>query len=147
MFSVINRSSSRLRLSKKFIFISNETKLRHTKSLVKFSYVFHHISTNTLTISSVCIPPSAVAHTKNFNCWIDRDIFKSNNPYRNYHKCITSDHCISANYNSRRFVSIENSKKMVWICDLDNPQVNYFLLLSQIESFFLLQTDIDQRVT
>ena len=106
-------------------FISNicELKLRHTTPLVHY-FSFHHIFTNAAPISScsVCYSLSAVAHTKKYRpCWIDKNFHLYHNNY--FLKCKTN--CISANYQSRRnFVSLENSKKMVWITDLDDPKVD-----------------------
>lgn len=116
---------------KSFILNSCDFKLRHSPLVYYFS--FHHIFTNTAPISSsVCYSLPAVAHTKNFNCWIDRN-------FRSYHKnCIREcrKNCISANYNLRReFVSIENSKKMVWITDLDDPAVTLNFLTFSLLSF------------
>ena len=130
MFSIINRSirrDSRSKLNENYLIliVASNSKLRHSTPLVYFSHIFHHIFTNTSQVSSVYTAHSEGAHTKNSNCWINRNFFKSLYSYRNYHKCNkTNNSCISANYSSRRFVSIENSKKMVWITDLDNPQVD-----------------------
>lgn len=89
----------------------------------QFSDTFHHIFTNTKPIS-VCIASFTVAHAKISSCWINRKSHFSSSfiSYRSYHKC--SRRCISGNLkkNSQRSISIE-SKKMVWITDLDNPQV------------------------
>lgn len=124
MIKLINRSLPR---ESKHILkeISFSLKLRHVHSLNenKFSDIFHHIFTNTKPISSsVYIASSAVAHTKKSSCWINRKSqFIS---YRNYHQC-SRQCCISSNLNKefQRFLSIEH-KKMVWISDLDNYQVN-----------------------
>lgn len=103
--------------------------LRHYSVLsfrdTNFSDTFHHIFTNTKPIfpHSVCVASSVVAHAKNLNCWINRKIhFSSLISYRNHNKC--SWCCISAylSKNSYRQISFD-LKKMVWISDLDNPQV------------------------
>lgn len=121
---------SRSQLTYNFIINSFDSVfLRHTTPLVFcyfYSQNFHHIFTNTGPISSalVCNSSSIVAHTKSYNCWIDKTFFLKS--YSNYHihkKC-KSFSCISANnLLNRTFVSLENSKKMVWITDLDNPEV------------------------
>lgn len=123
MFSVLNRSiprSSCLILTenrnRNFIF---KSKLRHSPPLDYFSHIVHHIFTENYSLdSSVYIAPSAEAHAKeNSNCWINKRNFSLRSCYRKYHKYIKSD-------NSRRFfVSLGNSNNMVWITDLDNPQV------------------------
>lgn len=128
MFSILNRSipqSSRLILNENknyFIFIALDSKLRHNTPLDYFSRIFHHIFTNNSLDSLVYIAPSAEAHTKSSNCWINKDFLRS--CYRNYHKCIRSEN-FRKSQTSRRFLSIENFK-MVWITDLDNPQVSDF---------------------
>lgn len=129
MLSVINRSGQQvvnlLKLEEKTL----SFKLRHCKAHsfrdFNFSDTFHHIFTNTKPIShhSVCIASSAVAHAKNSSCWINRKIhFSLLISYRNYNKC--SRCCISANFNKISCRQIHSdSKKMVWISDLDNPKV------------------------
>lgn len=131
MLSIINRSSTQ-----KVKLISREVlefqKLRHKTTTQqslrynKFPDSFHHIFTNTKPIS-VCIASSTVAHAKISSCWINRKSQFSSSfiSYRSYHKC--SRRCISGNLKKKflRSISIE-SKKMVWITDLDNPQVKLF---------------------
>lgn len=129
MLSITNRSSSQ-----KVKLISREFfeyfKLRHKTTTQqslrdnKFSDTFHHIFTNTKP-KSVCIVSSVVAHAKISSCWINRKSHFSSSfiSYRSYHKC--TSRCISGNLkknSQRRSISID-SKKMVWITDLDNPQV------------------------
>lgn len=136
MISLINRSN--LRYSKPTFsrkeFLECFKKLRHISSSSslsgndnnKFSDTFHHIFTNTKPISdSVCIASSVAAHTKNSSCWINnrKSHFSfSFISYRNYHKC--SRCCISENLINKRSITTDY-KKMVWITDLDNPQVKF----------------------
>lgn len=101
------------------------SKLRHNL-FANFSDTFHHRFTNTLAVSphSVLILSPAAAHTKKFICCIDSNSFSgfSSTPFiRKYQKCsgtlpFKSD-CI------RIKKSLLQSRKMVWITDLDDPKV------------------------
>jgi hypothetical protein len=100
------------------------SKLRHSP-FVKFSDTFHHILANTPTPTarSVFIASPAVAHTKRFICWIDSGFLSV--PFRkNYHKCSGTlrqrSDCIRS---GKTFVQ---TRKMVWITDLDDPKVDIF---------------------
>ena len=113
-------------LSSHKIFLSSSqhilcfSKLRH-KPFVKFPDTFHHILANTLTARSVFIASPAVAHTKKFSCWIDSG-FSSVPFQKNYHKC--SDTLKSRSDCIRVGKSFIQSRKMVWITDLDDPKVD-----------------------
>lgn len=100
--------------------------LRH-RLLVNFPDRFHHIFTNTrthspLVVRSVFVVSPAAPHTKKFSCLIDREFFSGfacHPPHKNCHKCSgtlqSPSDCISYRKSQAR--------TMVWITDLDNPQV------------------------
>lgn len=97
---------------------------RHER-LANFSDFIQYKLTNTQVqrTNSVLISSPVTAHSKKFSCWIDSEFFKSSSivHIKKLQKC---------NYVSQPFWNIlrpkqvlQESSRMVWISDLDNPKV------------------------
>jgi hypothetical protein len=95
--------------------------LRHN-SIVKFSDSFHLCRSDIFKTSTRSVFSSPVENcTKKSLCWINSIPSNRSIVVKRYHKCIgistESSGCI-------RFPkSLNQYRKMVWITDLDNPQV------------------------
>jgi hypothetical protein len=130
-------------LLNRFQHILSFSKLRHT-SFVNFSDTFHHILANTKAPNSrsVFIASPAVSHTKKFNCWIDSG-FSSVPFQKNYHKCSStsksSSDCISV---GKSFIQ---TRKMVWITDLDDPKVDFFSTICGCFNFRQFSSALEWR--
>jgi hypothetical protein len=100
------------------------SKLRHNFDV--FSLNFHHRFIKSFTkfhqLPVLFVPPKKTEHSKKYFCLIDSGFSKRSfcaYSKPSYCKCI--DCCIRRNF---LFIQL---RKMVWISDLDNPQVFFFI--------------------
>lgn len=99
------------------------SQLRHI-SFVKFSEVFHLGRSDIFKTSSRsvlnCSSLRYCSDRKSI-CWINK-AFSNYSASRRYHKCIGSS-ANSFNLYQRNSVKFNQTRKMVWISDLDDPKV------------------------
>lgn len=123
--SLFIRSPSAIKKTSRYLLPLYQSYLKvstaHHEKLADFSFTLQHNLTNTQArfSSSVYIFSPVTAHSKKLGCWINTEFYRkfSSEPRQ---KCILSPEL--AKNSSSRQVS-QQSTKMVWISDLDNPQV------------------------